>query len=280
MTLVGCGSESDSVSNLDTNQPQSPAGRVAIAKQLVTAQDKRAHLSPTGTLSPTSTPINHPLVSSFTPAPVNLLPPEITPFPVPPYVPRLPDGNLPIVIQSVNSSEFRGELNMTGTITIDEQSISMESNAGDESLIAYRLPPLGQELPQGTFSGGLVVKDTSEIGAIRRETWVFDDIGLVFADVFHTTDEPIRLEIANGLRLAQRQSNESETSDVLVDIVTTVGNSETLVPLPLFSAVSVSTARRNFQIFLEFSEFLKSDPTIGDSISGYSVHVWVVGVTS
>ena len=273
MTLVGCGSDSDSAANSDTNQPQSSDGRIVIADQLVPDQNKPTRVSPT------STPINHPLVLTFTPAPVNLPAPATTPAPIQPYIPRLPTGSLPIVIQSVNSLEFRGLLDMTGTITIDEQSTNVASDSGDESMIAYRLPQAMRELPQGAFSGGLRIKDTSDIGATRRETWVFDDIGLVFADVVQALEEPVRLEIAGGVRLVQRQVNETETSDVFADIVTTDGNSETVVTLPLFSPMAVSAAPRDFQVFLELSEFRKSEPTIGDSISGYAVHIWIVGIT-
>jgi len=268
ITLIGCGSGSD------TNRPRSSAERVVV-KQL----NKPAPVSPTATLFPTSTPINHPLVLTFTPAPVNLPASETTPAPIPPYVPRLPIGSLPIVIQSVNSSEFSGLLDMIGTMTIDEQSIKMTSDAGDESMIAYRLPQAMQELTQRTFSGRLQISDMSDISATRQETWVFDDIGLVFADVFQTFEEPAHLEIANGIRLVQRQVNETETSDVFADIETTDGTS-TLVRLSLFSPVSVSATPRDFQVFLELSEFQKANPALGDSITGYALHVWIVGITS
>jgi len=268
ITLIGCGSGSDA------NRPRSSAERVVV-KQL----DKPAPVSPTATLSPTSTPINHPLVLTFTPAPVNLPPPETTPAPIPPYVPRLPTGSIPIVIQSVNSSEFKGLLDMIGTITIDEQSIKMASDAGDESMIAYRLPQAMQELDQRTFSGRLRISDTSDIAATRQETWVFDDIGLVFADVFQTLEEPANLEIASGIRLMQREVNETETSDVFADIESADGN-PALVRLPLFSPVSISATPRNFQVFLELSKFQKANPAIGDSITGYALHVWIVAITN
>ena len=217
LVLSGCGSDS---------QPQNDSTQ---------SQIRQTNNSTQTPLLPTSTPINHPLIQEFTPAPVNLPGHIEEPIPTIPYEPRLPEDEYPALVQSVNGSEFlgKGVFDSVGSLTISEDRIKLASPNGDTSLIAYRLPEQMQALTEQTFSGGLKLKDTSDIGSMKKETWVHDADGLVFSEIFQTFENPIQMNITNNRALSQTAVDETETSlNVPAELVLT-GPSKTKIPLPL-----------------------------------------------
>jgi hypothetical protein len=258
LLLSGCGS--DSQPEVDSTQ----------------SQIRQTNSSTQTPLLPTSTPINHPLILEFTPAPVNLPGQMETPVPTIPYYPRLPEDAYPALVQSVNESELRGVFDSIGSVTISEDKIKLAAPNGDTSLIAYRLPEPMEALTERTFSGGLKLKDTSDIGSMRKETWIHDVDGLVFSEIFQTFEHPVQISITNNLALTQNAVDETKTSlEVPAELVLT-GLSKTKIPLPLSTPVSVVTETGEFELFLESSSFQHANPNSTDQIDSYSTHLWVV----
>ena len=258
--LSGCGS--DSQPEVDSTQSQ-------------ISQTNSSTQTP---LLPTSTPISHPLIQEFTPAPINLPGHIEEPIPTIPYEPRLPEDEYPALVQSVNGSEFlgKGVFDSTGSLTISEDRIKLASPNGDTSLIAYRLPEQMQALTEQTFSGGLKLKDTSDIGSMKKETWIHDADGLVFSEIFQSFENPIQMNITNNLAFTQNAVDETETSlNVPAELVLT-GLSKTKIPLPLSTPVSVTTDTGEFELFLENSSFQHANPNSTDQIDSYSTHLWVI----
>ncbi len=258
LLLSGCGP--DSQPEVDSTQ----------------SQIRQTNSSTQTPLLPTSTPINHPLILEFTPAPVNLPGQMETPVPTIPYYPRLPEDAYPALVQSVNESELRGVFDSIGSVTISEDKIKLAAPNGDTSLIAYRLPEPMEALTERTFSGGLKLKDTSDIGSMRKETWIYDADGLVFSEIFQTFEDPTQISITNNLALTQNAVDETKTSlEVPAELVLT-GLSKTKIPLPLSTPVSVTTDNGEFELFLESSSFQHANPNSTDQIDSYSTHLWVV----
>ena len=260
LVLSGCGS--DSQSQTDSTQ----------------SQIRQTNSSTQTPLLPTSTPISHPLIQEYTPAPINLPGHIEEPIPTIPYEPRLPEDEYPALVQSVNGSEFlgKGVFDSVGSLTISEDRIKLASPNGDTSLIAYRLPEQMQALTEQTFSGGLKLKDTSDIGSMKKETWIHDADGLVFSEIFQTFENPIQMNITNNLAFTQNAVDETETSlNVPAELVLT-GLSKTKIPLPLSTPVSVTTDTGEFELFLENSSFQHANPNSTDQIDSYSTHLWVI----
>ena len=260
LVLSGCGS--DSQSQTDSTQ----------------SQIRQTNSSTQTPLLPTSTPISHPLIQEYTPAPINLPGHIEEPIPTIPYEPRLPEDEYPALVQSVNGSEFlgKGVFDSVVSLTISEDRIKLASPNGDTSLIAYRLPEQMQALTEQTFSGGLKLKDTSDIGSMKKETWIHDADGLVFSEIFQTFENPIQMNITNNLAFTQNAVDETETSlNVPAELVLT-GLSKTKIPLPLSTPVSVTTDTGEFELFLENSSFQHANPNSTDQIDSYSTHLWVI----
>jgi hypothetical protein len=259
LTLVisGCGSDS---------QPQLEPTQSPISQTNSTTQT---------ILLPTSTPINHPLILEFTPAPVNLPSTIETPVPAPLYKPRLPADSFPSLVQSVNDLEFNGLFESTGSITISEDKIKLAASNGDTSLIVYRLPEAMEALAERKFAGGVRLKDTSDISSMKRETWIYDADGLVFSEIIQTVEEPLTIGITNDLSLTQNTADETRTSAVAAQLVLT-GPSQMAIPLPLSTPVSVITDSGEFQMFLENSSFHYPSPNSTDGIAAYNTHLWVL----
>ena len=258
LLLSGCGS--DSQTDVDSTQSQ-------------IRQTNRSTQTP---LLPTSTPIAHPLILEFTPAPVNMPGHVETPVPTVPYYPRLPQDEYPALVQSVNESELRGVFDSIGSLTISEDKIKLAAPNGDTSLIAYRLPEQMEGLTERTFSGGLKLKDTSDIGSMKKETWINDADGLVFSEISQTFENPIQLSITNNLAFTQNAVDETKSSlDVPAELVLT-GLTKTKIPLPLSTPVSVVTETGEFELFLENSSFQHANPNSTDQIDSYSTHLWVI----
>ena len=260
LVLSGCGS--DSQSQTDSTQ----------------SQIRQTNSSTQTPLLPTSTPISHPLIQEYTPAPINLPGHIEEPIPTIPYEPRLPEDEYPALVQSVNGSEFlgKGVFDSVGSLTISEDRIKLASPNGDTSLIAYRLPEQMQALTEQTFSGGLKLKDTSDIGSMKKETWIHDADGLVFSEIFQSFENPIQMNITNNLAFTQNAVDETETSlNVPAELVLT-GLSKTKIPLPLSTPVSVTTDTGEFELFLENSSFQHANPNSTDQIDSYSTHLWVI----
>ena len=260
LVLSACGS--DSQSQTDSTQ----------------SQIRQTNSSTQTPLLPTSTPISHPLIQEYTPAPINLPGHIEEPIPPIPYEPRLPEDEYPALVQSVNGSEFlgKGVFDSVGSLTISEDRIKLASPNGDTSLIAYRLPEQMQALTEQTFSGGLKLKDTSDIGSMKKETWIHDADGLVFSEIFQSFENPIQMNITNNLAFTQNAVDETETSlNVPAELVLT-GPSKTKIPLPLSTPVSVTTDTGEFELFLENSSFQHANPNSTDQIDSYSTHLWVI----
>ncbi len=260
LVLSACGS--DSQSQTDSTQ----------------SQIRQTNSSTQTPLLPTSTPISHPLIQEYTPAPINLPGHIEEPIPTIPYEPRLPEDEYPALVQSVNGSEFlgKGVFDSVGSLTISEDRIKLASPNGDTSLIAYRLPEQMQALTEQTFSGGLKLKDTSDIGSMKKETWIHDADGLVFSEIFQTFENPIQMNITNNLAFTQNAVDETKTSlNVPAELVLT-GPSKTKIPLPLSTPVSVTTDTGEFELFLENSSFQHANPNSTDQIDSYSTHLWVI----
>jgi len=260
LVLSACGS--DSQSQTDSTQ----------------SQIRQTNSSTQTPLLPTSTPISHPLIQEYTPAPINLPGHIEEPIPTIPYEPRLPEDEYPALVQSVNGSEFlgKGVFDSVGSLTISEDRIKLASPNGDTSLIAYRLPEQMQALTEQTFSGGLKLKDTSDIGSMNKETWIHDADGLVFSEIFQTFENPIQMNITNNLAFTQNAVDETKTSlNVPAELVLT-GPSKTKIPLPLSTPVSVTTDTGEFELFLENSSFQHANPNSTDQLDSYSTHLWVI----
>jgi len=199
-----------------------------------------------------------------------------TPVPTVPYYPRLPQDEYPALVQSVNESELRGVFDSIGSLTISEDKIKLAAPNGDTSLIAYRLPEQMEGLTERTFSGGLRLKDTSDIGSMKKETWINDADGLVFSEISQTFENPIQLSITNNLAFTQNAVDETKSSlDVPAELVL-AGLTKTKIPLPLSTPVSVVTETGEFELFLENSSFQHANPNSTDQIDSYSTHLWVI----
>ena len=260
LVLSGCGSDS---------QPQTDSTQ---------SQIRQTNSSTQTPLLPTSTPLHHPLLQEFTPAPVNLPGHIEEPIPTIPYEPRLPEDAYPALVQSVNGSEFlgKGVFDSIGSLTISEDRIKLASPNGDTSLLAYRLPEQMQALSERTFSGGLRLKDNTDIGSIWRETWVQDADGLVFSEIFKSVENPIQISITEDLTFTQNGVDETSSSlDVPAELVLT-GVSKTKITLPLSTPVSVFTDNGEFELFLENSSFQHANPNSTDQLDAYTTHLWVV----
>ena len=266
--MLGCGS--DSQQRVDPSQSQVPNQQGGIINPT------NVHMPTQAILSPTSTPINHPLILEFTPAPINNPDLEQTPDPTLPYVPKLPADEFPALVQSVNSAEFKGLFEATGSVSINQETITFTGTNGEKSLIVFRLPDLMQALSDRTFPGKIRLKDQSDIASVERETWIYDDDGLVFSEIWKTSEEPIGIGITNDIALIQSSVDETQTSRVPTQLIVTGNAQSSVIPLPTSIPVSVTTVAGEFQVFLENSAFRSISPNATDGFSAYNTHVWVI----
>ena len=198
------------------------------------------------TKPPMPTPTLHPLISGKTPPAVNLPTPKPTSLPEKPFIPLLPATDTPVLVSAVNTMN-----------------------------IAYRLPSSMNALPERTFAGSVTMKEETTYATAHKMTAVNDEIGLLLAQVFDSTETPIILDVGSGVTISQTPVSVPEDSnalDVPVNVSTNLGSS-TVVP---GQTLTVQGEIGNFQIHLQESGYYLADPYSTDPFTGYRTHLWVV----
>lgn len=227
------------------------------------------------TKPPMPTPTLHPLISGKTPPAVNLPTPKPTSLPEKPFIPLLPATDTPVLVSAVDGKPFRGRFSGGANITIQDEMVTIVTEAGNTMNIAYRLPSSMNALPERTFAGSVTMKEETTYATAHKMTAVNDEIGLLLAQVFDSTETPIILDVGSGVTISQSPVSVPEDSnalDVPVNVSTNLGSS-TVVP---GQTLTVQGEIGNFQIHLQESGYYMADPYSTDPFTGYRTHLWVV----
>ena len=229
-------------------------------------------------VTPVNTPINHPLVTEHTPSPINQPLAEATRIPPATYIPRLIDDDVPDLIASVNNFFFDGVLDGYGTITIGESTIEALVNATDRAVISYRMPSLMTKLTDRSLNGRLSLNHVRSISGSHKETKIYENATLIFANINMFSEDPINMVITNDLTLVQSEVL-SETDQIIIDapVVAPVNNQQS-IPIPLNTPTIISRSFGSFEVYLQSSSLYQSNEPGSDAPTQYSMSVWIIKV--
>jgi hypothetical protein len=193
---------------------------------------------------------------------------------VPPKQPALADDNLPDVVVSVGSQIFTGELEYTGPLSIDSESIQIDAPDSDPVIIQYRLPEQIGPIPSISTATVRLITETTPA---RSDTKIFlsDDVGLIFGQIQYSSESPI--DVALGSLVSLKQSSVVEESSFEPEVeVNMIDNGNIIAQIPIGVPTSVKTSMGYLDILVELSFYSRPDPRLTDRITPYSLTAWVV----
>ena len=281
LAIIGCSSsENQSFTQSPNPTPISSSGDTTVQTipqifpTTMPTMSGATPAAPTVTV-PTKTPINHPLVTGHTPAPLNLPSVEVTPKPPETVVPRLTPGGFPEVIlvtngQFLNNGIFEG----SGQVTISENSIHITTDLGDTAQIMYQLPTAMTDLLNNGFRGSISLMTYKNIAVTRIHVRVSDQTGLIFAYTTDTGSDLLTVKITDAVTL--EQSDPGLQQDQLSVNIPTFVRPEGLLdePIEAGSLARINLPAGLLEMYLE-SSYWSGAMTLGsDTIAHHNITVW------
>jgi len=268
--LSGCSLCGDGISNPDPSLSQ----EISEQNDLVPIIPQIMPDTPT----PANTPINHPLVTEHTPAPMNQPLKEATEIPPSTFVPNLIDDGVPDLIGSVNDLYFDGILEGSGVITFRESTIEALLDTGDRVLIAYRTPDLMTALRPRTLNGQISLNHSRTIAGIHKETKIYENGSLVFAHIDKFSNEPLRMAVTEDLSVVQSEVSTGTEQTIVNAPVVASTISQQNIPIPLNIPTVISNPVNSFEVYPQSSYLYQSDQPGSDAPTGYIMNVWIIKI--
>lgn len=233
---------------------------------------------PTAVTPPDDQP-EHPLLDNLEPPPLNL-PVEFEPAEIEPVKPELPEDDSAGLILLLGDDPLVGVFSASGRLQVTEELIELEPSEGEALRILYRLPTDMVGLLERSGRGSADVTEFSGPQGADRLTIVMDERALLFAEVWRTSKQPHKIELAQGLTLAQEPVGAEDRQKGYTEVELLVFDGDgNVTPIPVGEPTILKTKVGEYQILAEVSHLLITEDSELDQFgSGYILHVWVVRV--
>ena len=220
----------------------------------------------------------HPVLDRLE-APVTNAPLRVTPTAVRPLEgQQSPAGQASVLLVTRDGQPFAGNLDSAGEYTIQGDRIRFTPVQGSVLDVRLRLPAGLTLARQATFSGRLTIAEASSPAAADRTLVLRDDGGLLLAEIWRQTAEPVSFDLGDGLRIVQ-QGTRGVAGQYTPAGVSVMQNGETLDALTVGERARVSARAGTYDVIVETSSLYTPAPADADQYpGGYILRVWVTAV--